>query len=115
VALGQDRMTPKHRPPTRAAWNRSSRKDRLPRDWPSRRAEVFRTKGRICLLAYAGVCTLEATEVDHIEPGDNHEPDNLQPVCSECHAVKSSAEGYHARARKGRARMRKTEKHPGFT
>ena len=45
-----------------------------------------------------------ASEVDHIVPKANGGTDsigNLQAICRECHATKSSAEGNRGRGRQG--------------
>ncbi|MFD0918883.1 HNH endonuclease [Saccharopolyspora rosea] len=55
-----------------------------------------------------------ATEVDHIQPGDHHEAENLQAVCGPCHARKSAREGVQGRARRAALRLRPAERHPGL-
>jgi hypothetical protein len=42
------------------------------------------------------MCALPATDVDHIEPGDNHDASNLQALCRFHHARKSAREGASA-------------------
>ncbi|WP_245931687.1 HNH endonuclease [Actinokineospora auranticolor] len=53
-----------------------------------------------------------STQVDHIAPGDDHGLNNLQGVCSGCHAAKSASEGGRAAAAR-RSRLRPPERHPG--
>ena len=53
-----------------------------------------------------------ATEVDHVQHGDNHDLANLQAVCSDCHSRKSAAEGVTARTK--HSRKRPTGPHPGL-
>ena len=67
----------------------------------------------VCELRIEGVCVGWATEVDHINRGDDHSRENLRAACRRCHAKKSSAEG-HARKRELRElRKRRVERHPG--
>lgn len=90
------------------AWERngsSARKLRLPADWPTRRQRVLRKAGYRC-----AECRGPASEVDHIEPGDDHSESNLRALCKRCHAKKSSAEGVAARRRC----IPDPEPHPGL-
>lgn len=94
------------------AWEGSTRRDRLPPGWSTRTVpRILQRDGRRCQLAYDG-CTGEATEVDHITPGDDHRDENLQAVCSWCHSRKTAAEGNAARTRY--SRRRPPERHPGL-
>jgi 5-methylcytosine-specific restriction protein A len=91
------------------AWSDSTRRARLPPDWPSRRARVL-VRDPVCRL-----CGQQpSTEVDHIVPGDNHDLTNLQGVCTACHQTKSSREGGHASALRRPSRTRPPEPHPGL-
>ncbi len=96
-------------------WAGSTRKERLPADWPQLRAECFRIWGDIChLCGQAG-----ADEVDHVDQGDDHSQANLRPVhgrrtLQRCHVHKSSAEGGRAKAAKQGRRQRPAEPHPGL-
>jgi len=94
--------------PTRP-WATSTRRLRLPRDWPKIRAAILERDGYRCRLGLP-VCTIQATEVDHIFRGENHAESNLQAVCRDCHQVKSSSEGAAAKPK----RLRPVEKHPGL-
>jgi len=97
------------------AWEGSTRRARLPRDWPARRARVLREHGGIC-----HVCKLPgADDVDHVRPGDDHGFHNLAPIHRvPCHRDKSAREGAAASARatqRRRAqRFREPEPHPGL-
>lgn len=71
----------------------SYRKLTLPKDWNTRRAIVLRRDKSVCY-----VCQGTATQVDHIEPGENHELNNLRAICHACHIKKTSQEGNKARA-----------------
>lgn len=100
-------------------WEGSDRRSRLPADWPKIRRRVLRRDGGQCTaLDQAGArCVELATDVDHIEPGDNHSPSNLGSLCDWHHKQKSSREGAAAYAAKRRAlekKFRRTEQHPGL-
>lgn len=58
-------------------------------------------------------CGEPATDVDHIEPGDNHDETNLTSLCSWHHARKSAREGGTAAAARRTTRRRTPEPHPG--
>lgn len=103
-------MTPK-KP---GGWTNSTRKGRLPVDWPQLRKIVFARDGKICHL-----CGQDgADRVDHIVPGDNHDPLNLAPVHDfappHCHRRKSSLEGHAAQARIRALGKMPKEAHPGL-
>lgn len=85
----------------------------LPRDWGARKLKVFRAKGRVCALQYEG-CTGLATEVDHIDDNDDHRIVNLQPVCSDCHDVKTKQQSKVAARAKANLLHPREEKHPGM-
>lgn len=85
-------------------WANSNRRDELPKDWPRIRARILR-RDPTC-----AACGLNASvDVDHITPGDNHDPANLQGLCRHCHKRKTIAE----RPRPASAR-RPDEAHPGL-
>jgi 5-methylcytosine-specific restriction endonuclease McrA len=98
------------------AWDTSNRRSRLPRDWHSRRAYVLRRDGHRCQArdSIGVMCGAPATDVDHVNPGDDHGYANLQALCRWHHARKSSAEGAAAR-RPRLAQRREPESHPGMT
>ena len=60
----------------------------MPNNWSAIRAKVLRRDGRICQS-----CGDAATEVDHVEAGDDHDLSNLQALCTPCHRAKSAREG----------------------
>lgn len=78
-------------PPT--PWAGSTRAARLPTNWKRTTKRILTRDHHRCYL-----CGAPATQVDHLEPGDNHDPANLAAICTTCHARKSSAEGRTARA-----------------
>ena len=58
-------------------------------EWRKLRGVVFRTMGNACVK-----CGDTATEVDHIvelDAGGTDDLENLQPLCTACHRVKTSA------------------------
>ncbi|WP_311208738.1 MULTISPECIES: HNH endonuclease signature motif containing protein [unclassified Aeromicrobium] len=86
----------------------------LPRDWQKRRLRVFRRDRRRCQLAYDGICTGHATEVDHIDGNADHRLVNLRSVCSECHSERTKQQSADAiRAMHARARV-PVPPHPGL-
>lgn len=66
----------------------STRRQRLPSNWPTLRKRVLRRDGYIC-----HVCGDYGNRVDHVIAGDNHDPDNLAPICLDCDLRKSGHEG----------------------
>lgn len=95
-------------------WQGSTRRQRLPPRWPEIRRAVLERDGWRCTHVdpAGGRCTAPATDVDHINPGDNHAPANLRSLCRAHHAAKSSAEGNAARWRV--RERREPERHPGL-
>jgi 5-methylcytosine-specific restriction enzyme A len=60
---------------------------------------------------------MDATDVDHIRPGDDHSESNLRSLCGFHHQKKSSHEGGAAMAAKRRdieKKFRRQEAHPGL-
>ncbi|GAA3136536.1 hypothetical protein GCM10010466_29190 [Planomonospora alba] len=68
-------------------WHTSNRRERLPGDWSRRRLIVLRRDNYTCY-----VCSGDATEVDHVDRGDNHSLANLAAICRECHKAKTLRE-----------------------
>jgi 5-methylcytosine-specific restriction enzyme A len=101
-------------------WNDSNRRSRLPANWNAIRRSILRAANNRCEASENGIrCNATANQVDHIVAGDNHSAGNLQALCEEHHAVKSSSEGGFARAEARREvarrliRPSRNEKHPG--
>jgi hypothetical protein len=102
----------------RPAWRNSTRRERLPVDWPALRAAAReRDPQRIC--HWCG--EPGGDELDHKVAGDNHSLDNLAWIHGRrayaagrskknCHGEKSAAEGAAARPRL----HRKPDVHPAF-
>lgn len=100
-------------------WSSSTRRDRLPADWSKIRTRVLKRDSFRCQwrLPSGRRCGEYANQVDHIRPGDDHGMENLQSLCEDHHAIKSSSEGGQARAEKRRqisSRFRRVEEHPGL-
>lgn len=78
-------------------WVGSTRKQRLPKDWNTRRAIVLKRDNSICYLCGGG----GADTVDHVIPGDNHSLENLKAVHDRtpphCHRYKTAAEANEAK------------------
>lgn len=95
-------------------WEGSTRRSRLPADWPKRRNQVLKRDNRIC-----HVCRGPGADgVDHLVPGDDHSLDNLAAIHHNvephCHRTKSSREGGQAARLKKIPRRRPSERHPGL-
>lgn len=90
-----------HRKP---AWSGSTRGERLPDDWRTRRLIVLKRDKAVCWVCGGA----DADEVDHKTPGDDHSLGNLAPihqqVAPHCHRFKSAAEGVAARAANSKRR-----------
>lgn len=72
-------------------WQGTTRKQRLPRDWNTRRGVVLKRDANRCYK-----CGAVATQVDHLLPGDDHSLRNLAAICYDCHKAKSALEGAQA-------------------
>lgn len=90
------------------SWADSDRRARLPGNWRRQIRPFILHRDPTCRLAWPG-CTVTSTEVDHITPGDNHHPSNLQGLCTPCHKAKTQTE------RPQRSTKRTPEPHPGIT
>lgn len=76
---------PEHKSPP---WSGSTRRARLPADWPKRVAFVLQRDGNVCYR-----CGAFGNRVDHVVPGDDHAYDNLACICLDCDKHKSAIEG----------------------
>jgi 5-methylcytosine-specific restriction enzyme A len=95
-------------------WNGTARRDRLPRDWHAIRRRILTRDGHHCTWVEDGRrCSATATDVDHIERGDDHRDANLRALCGRHHRVKTAAEGNAAKAGLRKAAKRPAEPHPG--
>jgi 5-methylcytosine-specific restriction protein A len=96
------------------SWSTSDRYERLPSNWEYLKHEVMVRDGGRCQIRWDDGCEGEATDVDHVDPGDDHRLENLQAGCGHCHARKSAREGNNAKAKLRRMRKRPTGRHPGL-
>lgn len=98
------------------AWEGSTRRQRLPKDWPRIRRRIIRRDGGVCTALYSDErrCELPGTDVDHIIPGDDHRDVNLQLLCTWHHARKSSSEGGSAAAQTRVSVHRPKPQHPAL-
>ncbi|GIE98943.1 hypothetical protein Ari01nite_64080 [Paractinoplanes rishiriensis] len=102
-----------------SGWEGSDRRARLPANWPAIRRRILRRDAHRCTArtVYDERCSEPATDVDHIEPGDDHRDANLRSVCEWHHRRKSGREGAAARAavwRRNQSKYRRSEAHPGL-
>jgi 5-methylcytosine-specific restriction endonuclease McrA len=81
----------------RPAWFGSTRKQRLPKDWTTRRLVVLKRDKGVCYICGEP----GADTIDHVIPGDDHSLHNLKAVhdkvAPHCHRTKSSTEGHQAK------------------
>jgi hypothetical protein len=70
------------------------------------RCEVIKKNGRRCWD--------DATDVDHIQHGDDHSLANLRGICTWHHRKKSSQEGNEAQAAQRALLKHPVETHPGI-
>jgi 5-methylcytosine-specific restriction endonuclease McrA len=90
------------------AWEGSTRRATLPKDWPHIRRRILRRDGYLCRIAYPGVCLGPATQVDHIGDRNRHDETNLQAACAPCNQRKNILT-----RPKLQPRTRPAEPHPG--
>lgn len=89
-------------------WASSDRRKRLPPGWSSTiQPRILARDGHRCYL-----CGGHATEVDHVERGDDHRDSNLKAICIPCHRAKTAAEANAVRWKHRMTRAR--ESHPGL-
>lgn len=83
------------------AWKGKAQPAALRRGGSVWKAVVLRAGGQ-CQATYSdtgGRCVEGGTDLDHITPGFNHDPDNLQWLCAYHHKVKTAREARAARER----------------
>jgi len=95
------------------AWQTSNRASRLPKNWADIRRGILEQAHHQCQApTHHPRCTGVATDVDHIKPGDDHTPANLQALSKECHDAKTARETA-ARNRARSAQRVRIDPHPG--
>lgn len=94
------RPCPTHK---RTPWEGSTRRRRLPKDWPTRRLRILTRDKHKCqaearlAMRHDPRCDGTATEVDHVIRGDDHRDENLTSLNHWCHQAKTQAEATAAR------------------
>lgn len=97
----------------RTPWAGSTRRQRLPANWPQIVREIKRrARGRCQATTHHPHCTGEGTDVDHIIEGDDHRLANLQLLSTICHRAKTAREAAERNRAKVTGRKR-PERHPG--
>lgn len=97
----------------------SGRTSPLPENWPQLRQHVLARDRGECQWqgpdprrGTEPMCGYAATDVDHIDDPNDHDPFNLRALCSAHHAMRTSTQGNAARWRY--RRQRPPERHPGL-
>ena len=91
-------------------WAGSTRRARLPKDWPVRVAAVkARAHGRCEARVHVAECDGTGRECDHVIRGDDHSLNNLQWLSTPCHKAKTLWENQQRRD----ALKLPREAHPG--
>jgi 5-methylcytosine-specific restriction endonuclease McrA len=100
------------------AWQGSTRRATLGKDYFRNRAIVMRRDNRQCQLRIPGLCIGAANQCDHIGDRLDHRPENMRAACEPCHQRRSSEQGGAAAGTNRRARVasrrRPPEPHPGL-
>lgn len=95
-------------------WATSTRRQRLPRNWPTLRDQVKARAHGLCeATTHARTCNGYGTDADHITPGDDHRLTNLQWLSTPCHRAKTTAEAIARNHARAQAKQRPQEGHPG--
>lgn len=78
-------------------------------EWVKARARVLKRDMHLCQPCRQAGRLTEAKAVDHIKPkakGGTDDDDNLQAICTDCHADKTTREAAEAQGRTYRKRVR---------
>lgn len=97
-------------------WASSNRRSGLPANWDRIRQQILQRDSHRCQwrMELGGICGEHATDVDHINAGDDHRPENLQALCDWHHKRKTSAQGNYSPNRTRVSQKRPPEQHPGL-
>lgn len=96
------------------AWHNSTRRQRLPKDWPTRVTAVKRRAQGLCEATHhTPDCTGQGQDVDHITQGDDHSLTNLQYLSRQCHDAKTRSENAARNRLHAALKRRPAEPHPG--
>ena len=96
-------------------WRGSNRKSRLPADWGRLRKVVLERSGFRCQWTDGGDwCGAPATDVDHIQAGDDSSLHNLQSLCRTHHLEKTGKEARAKQLRFKKLARLPEEKQPGI-
>lgn len=94
-----------------SAWQGSTRRSRLPDDWPQRRVRVLQRDRYTCRACGGERCGNRDLEVDHTDRNAGDGYDNLQTLGADpCHREKTQREALAART----PTRRPAERHPGL-
>lgn len=113
-------------------WTTSNRRQRLPTNWNKLRKQVLAKANYKCagldpvvtpppssMEGQRGgrrwhhpACDMRATDIDHINAGDDHKPSNLQALSHACHTAKTTHENAAAKARIRATATRERPPHP---
>lgn len=97
----------------RTPWAGSTRRQRLPANWPQLVKQVkARDRGRCQAPVHVPKCDGIGTDVDHIIEGDDHRLTNLMLLSGPCHVAKTSRENAERNRARTAARIR-PDRHPG--
>ena len=97
----------------RTPWQGSTRRKRLPKNWPQIVAAIKRRdQGRCQATRHHPHCTGAGTDVDHINGDDDHRLEALQLLSAACHRAKTAREAAERNRARTAARTR-PEPHPG--
>jgi len=98
------------------AWSSSTRRSRLPKDWPTRRLKAkARAKGSCQAEPHDPRCDGIGNECDHIINNDDHSLTNLQWLSTPCHIAKTKREAAEAKASRRLSFKLPREQHPNRT
>jgi hypothetical protein len=90
------------------AWEGSTRRATLPRDWHKITKRILR-RDPVCTLCWAA----PSTEADHVGDRLDHRDESLRGVCGPCHRRRTLGQAVAVRRRMVTDKKRPQEPHPG--